>query len=66
MLGLSKENDDDLRRNEMKVEKAEKSSEGLIFKELPEHLKYAFLCEEKSKQMIIAVDLTTGKKIKKW
>ena len=36
----------------------EKSSEGLILKELPKHLKYAFLGAEKAKHVIIAVDLT--------
>ena len=34
------------------------SSEGLILKELPEHLKYAFLQQEKGKPVIIAAGLT--------
>ena len=34
------------------------SSEGLILKELPEHLKYAFLQPEKGKPVIIAAGLT--------
>ena len=35
-----------------------KSSEGLILKELPEHLKYAFLQPKKGKPIIISVQLT--------
>ena len=35
-----------------------KSSDGLILKELPEHLKYAFLQPEKGKPVIILVGLT--------
>ena len=35
-----------------------KSSEGLILKELPKHLKYAFLQPEKGKPVIIAAGLT--------
>ena len=33
------------------------SSEGLILKELPEHLRYAFLQPEKGKPVIIAAEL---------
>ena len=40
------------------------SSEGLILKELVEHLKYAFLEAEKSKPIIISVDLTKHKEEK--
>ena len=40
------------------------SSEGLIFKELPEHLKYAFLQPEKGKPIIIAAGLTKLEKHK--
>ena len=32
--------------------------EGLILKELPEHLKYAFLEAKKSRPVIISIDLT--------
>ena len=35
-----------------------KSSEGLILKELPRHLKYAFLQPKKGKPVIIAAGLT--------
>ena len=62
VLDLSEENDDDLRSSEVKVQETEKSSEGLILNELPKHLKYAFLGEEKSKPVIIATDLTIEKK----
>ena len=42
----------------------EKSSEGLVLKELPKHLKYAFLGEERSKPVIVAADLTVEKEQK--
>ena len=44
------------------MQEVEKSSDGLILKELPKDLKYAFLGEEKSKPVIIAFDLTSKKK----
>ena len=37
--------------------KENKSSEGLILKELPEHLKYAFLQLENGKPIIISAEL---------
>ena len=40
------------------------SYEGLILKELPKHLKYAFLGEKKLKPVIISVDLTKEKEEK--
>ena len=40
------------------VAEEKKSSEGLILKELPEHLKYAFLQSEKGKLVIISTRLT--------
>ena len=43
---------------EEEVAKENKSSEGLILKELTEHLKYAFLQPEKGKPIIISVGLT--------
>ena len=43
---------------EEKVSKVKTSSEGLILKELPEHLKYAFLEAKKSKPVIKSPDLT--------
>ena len=35
-----------------------KSSDGLVLKELPEHLKYVFLRKKRSQPVIITVDLT--------
>ena len=43
---------------EEKVVEENKSSEGLILKELPEHLKYAVLKPEKGKSVIILAGLT--------
>ena len=43
---------------EEEVAEENKSSEGLILKELPEHLKYAFLKLEKGKSIIISNGLT--------
>ena len=43
---------------EEKVAEENKSSDGLILKELPEHLKYAFLQQEKGKLDIISAGLT--------
>ena len=40
------------------VAEENKTSDGLILKELPEHLKYAFLQPEKGKPVIISVGLT--------
>ena len=42
---------------EEKVAKENKSLKGLILKELPEHLKYAFLQPEKGKPIIISTGL---------
>ena len=42
---------------EEKASEVNTSSEGLILKELPEHLKYAFLEAKKSKPIIISTDL---------
>ena len=42
---------------EEKVTEENKNSEGLILEELPEHLKYAFLQQEKGKAVIILVGL---------
>ena len=49
---------------EGKAQEVETSSEGLILKELPKHLKYAFLEAEKSKPVIISTDLTKHKEQK--
>ena len=50
--------------SEMKVQEEEKSSEGLILKELTKHLKYVFLGNERSKPVIIVADLTLKKEQK--
>ena len=50
--------------NEEKGQEVEKSSEGLILKELPKHLKYAFLGAEKAQPVIIAANLTIEKEQK--
>ena len=42
----------------------EKSSEGLILKELPKHLKYAFLGAERAQLAIIVADLIAEKEQK--
>ena len=41
-----------------KLPTQETSAEGLILKELPSHLKYAFLEPEKGKPVIISAELT--------
>ena len=46
------------------VQEVEKIYEALILKELPKHLKYAFLRAERKKLVIIAVDLTENKELK--
>ena len=61
VLNLSECNEEVVRRSEVTVQEAEKIFEGLILKELPMHLKYAFLGEEKSKPMIIESNLTSKK-----
>ena len=43
---------------EEKAIKVNTSSEGLILKEVPEHLKYAFLQPKKAKPVIISAGLT--------
>ena len=50
--------------NEEKAKETETSSEGLTLKELPKHLKYAFLEPEKEKPVIISVALTDLKEHK--
>ena len=61
VLNMSEGNEEDIKSSKVKVQEAEKSSEGLLLKELPKHLKYAFLGKEKSKPMIIVFDLTSKK-----
>ena len=61
---LNEDNVENSSSSEEKIQEAEKSSEGLILKELPKHLKYAFLGAEKSKLVIIATDLKEEKEQK--
>ena len=44
--------------NEVKGQEVEKSYEGLILKELPKHLKYAFLGADRAQPVIIVAGLT--------
>ena len=46
--------------SEEKEQEVEKSYKGLVLKELPKHLKYAFLRAERAQPIIIAADLTKG------
>ena len=50
--------------NEEKEQGVEKSYEGLIMKELPKHLKYAFIGAERAQPVIIAADLIEEKEQK--
>ena len=50
--------------SEVKVHDVEKICKGLLLKYLPKHLQYVFVGEEKSKPLIIAVDLTLEKEKK--
>ena len=63
VLSLNEKSVDNL-SSEEKVQEEEKSSEGLVLKEFPRHLKYAFLDEERSKPMIIATHLIVEKEEK--
>ena len=50
--------------SEEKGQEVEKSYEGLILKELPKHLKYAFLGAERAQPIIITIDLIIEKEQK--
>ena len=58
VLILNENSQENSSSQEEKVTKQETSAEGLILKELPSHLKYAFLEPEKGKPIIISVELT--------
>ena len=64
ILNLNEDNAERSIINEEKVQEVEKSYEGLILKELPKHLKYAFLGAERSKPIIIVADLAEDKEQK--
>ena len=58
VLSLNKNNQEHVCSKEQKAVEQETSAEGLILKELPSHLKYAFLEQEKGKPVIISAALT--------
>ena len=64
VLTLNEENVENSSNSEEKVQEIEKSFKGSIMKELPKHLKYAFLGSERAQPVIIAVDLTKEKEQK--
>ena len=55
---LNKNNQEHVYNKEQKAAEQETSAEGLILKELPSYLKYAFLELEKGKPVIISAALT--------
>ena len=57
-LSLNENSQENSSSQEKKVTKQETSVEGLFLKELPSHLKYAFLELEKGKPVIILAELT--------
>ena len=58
VLSLNENNQEHVCSKEQKAAEQETSAEGLILKELPSHLKYAFLEPEKGKPVIISAALT--------
>ena len=64
ILSLNEENAENSSNNEEKVQEIEKKIQGLIMKELPKHLKYAFLGVERTQLLIIVADLTEEKEHK--
>ena len=61
---MNKHSQDDVCSQGQKTTEQETSAEGLIFKELPSHLKYVFLEPEKRKPVIISAALTESKEHK--
>ena len=61
VLSLNESSTEKSSSYEGKVSEVNTSLKGLILKELPEHLKYAFLEPGKSKPVIISADLTEHK-----
>ena len=64
VLSLNEDNAEKSSIIEEKAQEIEKIYEELIMKELPKHLKYAFLGVEISKPIIIATDLTGDRELK--
>ena len=58
VLSLNENSQEHVCNKEQKANEQEISAEGLILKELPGHLKYAFLDPEKGKPVIISATLT--------
>ena len=58
VLSLNENSQENSSIQEKKATKQETSAEGLFLKELPSHLKYAFLEPEKGKPVIISAELT--------
>ena len=61
---INENNQDEVCSQEQKTTEQETSAEGLILKELPNHLKYAFLEPEKRKPIIISAALTEAEEQK--
>ena len=57
---LALENKDD----ETVIEEEVKTSDGLVLKQLPEHLRYSFLGDDETKPVIISSDLTKEEELK--
>ena len=64
IFSLNEGNTEKSNSSEENVQVKEKKFEGLILKESPKHLKYAFLGSEKSKPVIITTNLTKEKEQK--
>ena len=62
VLSLNENSQENSCSKENEATKQETSAEGLILKELPSHLKYAFLEPEKGKPVIISTELTENEK----
>ena len=58
VLSVEEDNTEKSSSYEEKAANVNKSSEGLILKELPKHLEYAFLQPKKGKPAIISAELT--------
>ena len=64
VLNLNEKGTENSCSKEKKATEQETSEEGLILKELPSHLKYAFLEPEKTKPVIISAALTENEEHK--
>ena len=64
VLSINENSQDEVCSQGQKTTEQETSAEGLILKELPSHLKYAFLEPEKRKPVIILAALTEAEEQK--